>query len=222
MGSKPSQHFCNRSCLTEISTAVLDVLLANWRENVTLALRISLLLALALLFALLLVLALLLFLLLAPRSSSLSCLFSVCYEEPIICILTSLHVLKKGLMLNYMYCARSCVQDNQQALCNIYTIWPECWGFYHNDALDHSDFLWYHDMIATSLVCSGSHISACVWTADTKQVKWHFLKSDYVNITPSNKLSWPCLIGNTIIWAKCDITCLHPALALIHTSDNYS
>lgn len=49
-------------------------ILANWSENVTLALRISLLLALALLFALLLVLALLSTLLLALRSSS----FFVC------------------------------------------------------------------------------------------------------------------------------------------------
>jgi len=83
---------------------------------VTLALRISLLLALALLFALLLVLVLLFTLLLALRSSSLSCLFSARYEEPIICILTSLHVLKMGLMLHYIYCTRSCVQDNHQAL----------------------------------------------------------------------------------------------------------
>ncbi len=87
----------------------------------TLALRISLLLALALLFALLLLLALLSTLLLALRSSSLykldmSCLFSVRHEEPIICILASLHILKKGLMSNYMYCTRSCVQDKHQAL----------------------------------------------------------------------------------------------------------
>lgn len=58
-------------------------------------------------------------------------------------------------------------------------------------------------MVATSLVCSGSHISARVelqiWTADTKRVKWNFLESDYMNITPSNKWTWPCLTSQLAI-----------------------
>jgi len=108
---------------------------------VTLALRISLLLALALLFALLLDLALLSTLLLALTSSSLykldmSCLFTVRHEEPIICILTSLHVLKKGLLLNYMYCTRSCIQNKPSSITPIDL---DVEAFYYNDIFYHDD-----------------------------------------------------------------------------------